>query len=55
MDGPVILSRLVALSRSRITQTDPAHDFDGGADTALRRANGHTFDLPRSILGVKII
>jgi len=30
MDGPVILRRLAALRRSRITQTAPARYFDGG-------------------------
>ena len=56
MDGPVILSRFVALSRSRITQIDPTHDFDGGNRRIRRcgRANGCAFNLPRSILGAKI-
>ena len=53
MDGPVILRRLVAMSRSRITQIDPTHDFDGGGQRTRRC--GRTFNLPRSILGVKII
>ena len=56
MDGPVILRRLVTLSRSHIRQIDPTHDFDG-ADRRIRscgRTNGRAFNLPRSILGVKI-
>ena len=57
MDGPVILSRLVALSSSRIRQIDPTHDFDGGNRRIRRcgRTNGRAFNLPRSTLGVKII
>ena len=56
MDGPAILRRLVALSRSRITQIDTTHDFDGGGQRIRRcgRTNGRAFNLPRSILGVKI-
>ena len=58
MDSPVILLHLIALSRSRTTQTDPAHDFDGRGDRRIRRCdstNGCAFDLPRSILNVKIL
>ena len=57
MNSPVVLLRLIALSRSRTTQTDPAHDFDGG-DQRIRRhdsTNGCAFDLPRSILDVNIL
>ena len=56
MDGPVILRRLVPLSRSRITQIDPTHDFDGGGQRIRRcgRTNGRAFNLPRSTLGAKI-
>ena len=56
MDGPVILRRLVALSSSRIRQIDPTYDFDEGGQRIRRcgRTNGRAFNLPRSILGVKI-
>lgn len=55
MDGSIILRRLAALSRSRITQTAPARYFDGGYRRIKRcgRTNGRTFDLPRSILGAE--
>ena len=56
MSGPVILRRLVVLSRSLTTQTDPARDF-GGKDRQIRRygcTNGRALDLIRSILGVKL-
>ena len=56
MSGPVILRRLVVLSRSRTTQTDPARDF-GRKDRQIRRygcTNGRALDLIRSILGVKL-
>jgi len=49
MDGSIILRRLAALRRSRITQTAPAGYFDGGYRRIRRygRTNGRTFDLPR--------
>ena len=57
MDGSIILRRLAALSRSRITQTAPARYFDGGYRQIKRcgRTNGRTLDLPRESAGGRII
>ena len=57
MDGPVILVRLAALDRSRITQAAPTRNLDGG-DRRIRRygrTNGRTFDLPRDSVGGRVI
>ena len=57
MDGSIILRRLAALMRSCVIQSAPARYFDGGYQRIKRygRTNGRTFDLPRSILGGRII
>ena len=58
MDGPIILRRLAALMRSSFAQAAPARHFDGGGyrrNKPYGRTNGRTFDLPRSILGGRII
>jgi allantoicase len=57
MDGSIILRRLAALMRSCVIQTAPAYYFDGGYQRirCYGRTNGRTFDLPRSILGGRII
>ena len=58
MDGPINLRRLAALMRSCVIQSAPARYFDGGGYQRIRRCgrtNGRTFDLPRSILGGRII
>ena len=53
MNGSIMLRRLAALSRSRITQTAPARYFDEGYRRIRRcgRTNGRTFDLPRESVG----
>ena len=57
MDGSIMLRRLAALSRSRITQTTPARYFDGGYQRVRHygRTYDRTFNLPRSVLGGKIL
>ena len=57
MDGSIILRRLAALMRLCVIQAAPARYFDGGYQRIKRygRTNGRTFDLPRSILGGRII
>ena len=57
MNGSIMLRRLAALSRSRITQTAPARYFDEGYRRIRRcgRTNGRTFDFPRESVGGRII